>query len=98
MRVLPAGAAAYRRTPEFSEETCPAALRGRHATKAGVWGRIEVVEGALLYTILEPDREEHALCPGRPGIVEPEVPHFVTPQGAVRFFVEFLREGEPADA
>ena len=67
------------------------ALRRRHTTKAGVWGRICVLEGSLRYRILEPVREEHLLSAERPGIVEPEVPHEVEPLGPVRFFVEFLR-------
>ena len=36
--------------------------------------------------------QEHLLSPKRIGVVEPEVPHEVEPVGAVRFFVEFLRE------
>jgi tellurite resistance-related uncharacterized protein len=82
---------AYRRTAEFTEATVPAALLRRHTTKAGVWGRIHVLEGALRYRILEPVVEEHELSPGRVGVVEPEVPHEVEPQGSVRFYVEFLQ-------
>jgi tellurite resistance-related uncharacterized protein len=91
MKTLPAAVQAYRRTAEFDEASTPAALRRRHTTKAGVWGRIRVLEGALLYRILEPAPEEHRLTPGADGIVEPEVPHEVEPLGRVRFFVEFLR-------
>jgi hypothetical protein len=50
-----------------------------------------VLEGSLRYRILEPALEEHVLTPGRPGIVEPGVPHEVEPLGNVRFYVEFLR-------
>lgn len=91
MKTLPEGLVAYRRTPEFSQDTLPAALRTRHATKAEVWGRILVREGTLRYRILEPEPEVHLLSPERPGVVEPEVPHEVEPVGAVRFCVEFLR-------
>jgi tellurite resistance-related uncharacterized protein len=82
---------AYRRTPEFSESTIPAALRRHHATKAGVWARIHVIEGSLRYRILEPAGSEYILTPERPGVVEPEVPHEVEAIGGVRFYVEFLR-------
>jgi len=85
-------AVSYQRTPEFSEETIPSALRSRHSTKRGVWGRICVVRGQLLYRILEPTLEEHVLSPQRHGVVEPQIHHEVEPIGEVRFYVEFLRE------
>jgi tellurite resistance-related uncharacterized protein len=93
VKSLPADVAPYRRTPEFSEATVPAALIRRHDTKAGVWGRIQVLEGSLRYRILWPEPEEHLLSPALPGVVEPEVPHQVELVGPVRFFVEFLRAG-----
>ena len=91
MKSLPLNAVPYQRTRDFSEVTVPDALRRRHTTKPGVWGRICVLEGFLRYRILEPRQEEHTLSPELPGIVEPEVPHEVQPLGPVRFYVEFLR-------
>jgi tellurite methyltransferase len=90
-RELPAGYVAYRRTAEFTESTVPRALLSRHTTKAGVWARIHVLDGALLYRLLEPFDEEQRLEGGAVGIVLPGVEHEVQPLGAVRFFVEFLR-------
>jgi tellurite resistance-related uncharacterized protein len=91
MKALPQDAVPYRRTAEFTESTVPAALRSRHSTKSDVWAGIRVLEGSLLYRILEPVVEEHVLTPETSGIVEPGVPHEVHPLGPVRFFVEFLR-------
>jgi tellurite resistance-related uncharacterized protein len=91
LKTIPPDAVSYQRTRDFSEATLPAALRRRHTTKPGVWGRICVVQGSLLYCILEPRLEEHVLSPGQAGVVEPEIPHEVEPVGEVRFFVEFLR-------
>jgi len=91
---------AYRQTPVFDQSSIPAGLLRRHTTKAGVWARIHVLEGELLFRTLEPVAREEVLDPGRPGLVAPEVPHEVAPRGAVRFFVEFLRpasEGKTAD-
>lgn len=85
---LPAGLAFRRRTPVFDETTVPAALRREHRTKAGVWGLIRVIEGRLLYRILDPPGET-MLDPATPGVVEPARPHEVVPQGRVRFRVEF---------
>ena len=95
MKSLPTDVVAYRRTKEFTEESVPGSFLGRrHDTKAGVWGRIRVLEGALRYRILEPELEEHVLTPGHDGVVEPQVPHEVEPEGPVRFFIEFLRVPE----
>lgn len=91
MRALPDDAVAYKRTSEFTEESVPAGLRKSHRTREQVWGRICVLEGLLRYRILEPALEQHLLRPGSDGIVEPGVRHEVEPEGAVRFFVEFLR-------
>lgn len=87
----------YRRTPVFDESSVPSGLLRRHTTKAGVWGRICVLEGALVYRILEPVVREERLEPGRDGLVEPQVPHEVAPIGHVRFYVEFLRRRTSPD-
>ena len=91
MKALPNGSVRYGGTPEFSENTIPASLLRSHRTKAGTWAKIVVLEGRLLYRILEPGIEEIELSPERPGIVEPEVPHEVGARGPVRFRVEFWR-------
>ncbi|MFN3196949.1 MAG: DUF1971 domain-containing protein [Bradymonadia bacterium] len=91
MKSLPEDVRPYKRTPSFTAETVPKGLLRQHNTKAGVWGRIYVEEGRLLYRILLPVMEEVELSPGVEGVVEPEVPHEVTPLGEVSFYVEFLR-------
>ncbi len=91
MRSLPVAVRPYRRTPEFTEETVPSALTRSHRTRAGTWGRIVVLEGRLLYRILQPSAEALILDTDHPGIVEPEVEHEVEPIGKVRFYVEFYR-------
>jgi tellurite resistance-related uncharacterized protein len=90
-RELPAGHVAYRRTAEFTESTVPRALLSRHTTKPGVWARIHVLDGALLYLLREPFDEEQRLEPGAVGVVLPGVEHEVQPLGYARFFVEFFR-------
>jgi tellurite resistance-related uncharacterized protein len=91
MPALPAHVARYKETPEFDEQTVPAGLLHRHTLKPGVWGRIVVSEGWLLYVIEREPSETFVLRAVVPGIVEPEVPHHVEPQGKVRFRVEFYR-------
>jgi len=93
MKSLPSHVRAYQRTKEFTETTIPAGLTSRHSTKAGVWGRICIVDGSLRYRILEPESEpeEILLTPAKDGVVEPQIAHQVEPIGPVRFYVEFLR-------
>ena len=47
----PTGFIAYQQTPVFTEHSVPAGLLRDHATKRGVWARIEVLAGALRYRI-----------------------------------------------
>jgi tellurite resistance-related uncharacterized protein len=91
MPALPANVVRYKETPEFDEETIPAGLLHRHTLKQGVWGRIVVPEGRLLYVIEREPSETFVLSSEVPGIIEPEVPHHVEPRGKVRFRVEFYR-------
>lgn len=92
MKTLPDDVAHYKSTPEFTENTIPAGLLRSHSTAAGVWGRIHIIEGTLLYRELEPALEEHVLTPELPGIVEPQARHEVAAIGPVRFCVEFHRK------
>ena len=91
---FPEGLVAYRRSPEFNEETLPAGLRRAHTTKAGTWALIHVLEGKLLYRVLDPACEQ-VLAPGTPGIVVPKQQHEVQPLGPVRLFIEFYAAAEP---
>ncbi len=95
MKPLPEAAKAYKRTPEFNQETIPQGLLREHRTKADVWGRIVVLEGELEYVVAggrstDQDRRWR-LSPACSGIIEPQVVHSVVPVGPVRFYVEFLR-------
>lgn len=91
MKSLPTNVEPYKRTRQFDQSTVPAGLLRRHNTKPGVWGRICIVEGEILYRILEPAFEEILLRPGLDGIVEPTQDHELEPRGPVEFFVEFLK-------
>jgi len=93
-RLWPADISAYRRTPDFTEATVPAGLLRSHSTKAGVWAKLHVLEGRLLFRDLV-DHTETLLDPGIYPLIHPQALHEVAPQGAVRFFVEF--HARPAD-
>ena len=89
---LPENASMYKRTATFTEKTVPRGLTSRHNTKAGVWGKLVVVEGQLGY--VELDREGHSvtLRAGQHVVIEPTAYHRVEIIGPVQFFVEFHRE------
>ena len=89
--VLPPGYEATRSTPVFTEATVPPGLLRSHRTAPGTWGLIRVLEGRLLYRMLDPPSERVLDPAGAPGLVEPAVPHEVAPLGPVRFLVEFYR-------
>jgi len=89
--LLPSACQPYRRTPVFTEATVPPALLRSHRTAPGTWALIHVLEGRLLYRVLDP-RSERTLDPcGAPGLVEPGVQHEVALLGPVRFQVEFYK-------
>lgn len=79
----------YRSTPVFDAETLPAALRRAHTTKAGVWGVIRVLEGAVCYHIEDGSVPPALLTPATPGLIHPGQLHHVEPVGAMRMQVEF---------
>ena len=91
MRALPKDYASYKQTPVFDEKSIPQGLLNAHQTKSGTWGKIIVLEGQLMYRILDPKMEEYILDVNRLGIVEPEVLHEVEPMGKVSFYVDFYR-------
>lgn len=78
----------YRSTPVFDQDTLPQALRARHDTKAGVWGRIRIIEGEVRITYLDPP-SELVLTSDNPGLVRPRQPHFVTPLGPMKMQIDF---------
>ena len=88
---LPPGSEAYRRTPVFTEATIPSGLLRAHRTAPGVWALIRVLEGRLLYRVLDPLSERVLDPSAAPGLVQPGVAHEVAPLGPVRFQLEFHR-------
>ena len=91
-RKLPPAHRPYRRTPAFTEDSIPKALRAAHATAPGVWALIHLTHGRLEYCVEAPFDAREVLTPDAPGVVLPEVRHHVTPLGPVEFFVEFWRD------
>lgn len=89
MKSLPNYVRSYARTPQFTETTVPKKLLANHDTKPGTWGVIAVEKGQLRYVIA--DSEEVIVTNRNPGIIEPTIPHYICPMGAVSFHVEFYK-------
>jgi len=88
---LPPNCEPYRSTPVFTEATVPPGLLREHRTAPGTWALICVLEGRLLYRVLDPPSERLLDPSTAPGLVEPGVPHEVAPLGPVRFQIVFHR-------
>ena len=88
----PENLVSFQKMPEFDEQSIPKGLLKDHATKAGVWGKIILLEGSLLYRPEALQGKAQTLTPLQPGIVVPEMKHEVQLNGPVRFYVEFYRK------
>jgi len=80
---------AYKKTPEFTEETIPKGFQKDHSTKAGVWGLLHVLEGTLIYTVNEPAVRQYEVKQGEQAVIAPCLLHSAVPKGKVKFYVEF---------
>lgn len=91
---LPEGLERYSRTPEFTPASLPEKLTAFHSTKAGVWGVINVLEGAVSYRLEPPHDAEVIATQGETIIIEPTIAHRVAFETPGRFFVEFFRQAK----
>ena len=96
-REWPAGFEPYKSTKVFDHETTPAGLLADHRTRPGVWGRLEVLEGALALCFVAPLDERVELRAGEVAAIPPELAHHVELDGPVRFRVEFCRRGDEGE-
>jgi hemoglobin len=78
----------YRSTPVFNTETLPPALRKAHSTKAGVWGRLDILSGSVRY-VIEENNTQVVLCAGDYVIIQPQQMHHVEPVGAIQMQIHF---------
>jgi tellurite resistance-related uncharacterized protein len=88
---IPPHAEHYFRTKTFTAHTTPLALRQEHRTGEDVWGEIVVERGEVAYESLGEDAHAVQLTPERRGVVQPGVPHRVTPSHDALFHLELYR-------
>ena len=91
MTDFPEGLTKYSESPLFTAESVPNKLLKAHATKDGVWGKLQVLEGSLHYIVPGPPASRSLIEAGDHGVIEPTVPHHLEIFGPVSFKVEFYR-------
>jgi|AACY02.9.fsa_nt_gi tellurite resistance-related uncharacterized protein len=87
---LPAGVELARTTPEFTAASVPAGLLSAHQVADGVWGRLRVLAGAVVY-VVEVTGQRRTITAGGAQVIEPGLVHHVEPASDARFVVEFHR-------
>ena len=80
----------YKSTPVFDETTLPDAIRNAHNTKDGVWGLLNVIDGAVDLIFHDPHLVVH-VTPDAPGVIPPQAVHHVETSGPMLMRVDFYR-------
>jgi tellurite resistance-related uncharacterized protein len=74
----------------FTESSVPAGLLAAHRVASGVWGRLVVSSGAVLFRFEDEEDGNVISAPGSM-VIPPDRPHHLEMLGPVRFVVEFHR-------
>lgn len=88
--IMPAGLQHYRTVGPWDADAIPAGLLAEHRLKAGTWGRIEVLSGAVRFHWDDEAGGSVLLVPGT-WDVPPEVPHHLERTGEVRLQIMFWK-------
>ena len=90
MHELPEAVRAYQKTQIFTDKTTPGMMKNDHRVRSGVWAKIVVQKGEVIYEV--PERNESTtVTADSPAIVEPLVTHRILPQSGARFYLEYYR-------
>ncbi|PZM86566.1 hypothetical protein DLH72_00660 [Candidatus Gracilibacteria bacterium] len=96
MKDIPKSFYRYKQMPIWNQNTIPQMFLDIHNTKAGVYGRINVLSGKLKYTIFRDKNGEiedtYLIEAGNFGIAKPEQWHKVEAIGEVEILLEFFKE------
>lgn len=88
---LPADVALVRTTPTFDNDSVPAGLLRAHQVAEGVWGRLVVHTGSLLFRFEDAPDEPIRISSGQTQTIPPKRPHHLELDEPVTFAVEFHR-------
>ena len=89
----------YKRMPNWTASTLPKGFRSKHNTRAGVWAKLTVLKGELLFTSLTEDNQiiDEFTFTRESNIpfVEPRAWHRVTPlTDDLECYLEFYCESK----
>jgi tellurite resistance-related uncharacterized protein len=90
--VLPDGLEHVRTTDVFDERRHPAGLLRAHRVADGVWARLVVHSGSLVFTFDDDPDRPRAVGAGGTVVIPPARLHHLTFDGPVTFALEFHRQ------
>ncbi|MEI2639094.1 MAG: DUF1971 domain-containing protein [Microthrixaceae bacterium] len=93
---LPDGLELVRTTDVFNNSTAPSGLRKAHRVADGVWGRLVIHSGDVVFVFEDAPDEPIAVGAGGSVVIPPARYHHVDLDGPATFAVEFYRA--PQDA
>jgi tellurite resistance-related uncharacterized protein len=88
---LPDGLELVRTTNTFDHDSVPAGLLRAHRVADGVWGRLVVHTGSLVFVFDDDPNHPISVMAGESMAIPPARAHHVEVDGAVTFAVEFHR-------
>lgn len=88
---LPAGLEHVRTTEVWDEHSVPAGLRRAHRVADGVWGRLNVLTGAVTFVFDDQPHEPIVVLAGSSVVIPPAREHHLVFDGPATFAVEFHR-------
>lgn len=86
---LPAGLEQVRTTETFDQDHHPAGLRRAHRVAGGVWARLVVGSGELVFVFEDDPGHTIPVSAGSSVVIPPGRLHHVDITGPVTFFLEF---------
>ena len=90
MQELPDTVRAYQKTPVYTDKTTPGMMKNDHRVRSGVWAKIVVQKGEVIYEVPEKNQSV-TVTPDAPGIIEPVVMHRILPKVGAKFYLEYYR-------
>lgn len=94
---LPAGLVLVRATDVFDEAHHPAGIRRAHRVADGVWARLLVHSGSLVFVFEDDEGSPVHVGAGEHVVIPPARLHHVEIDGPVTFSLEFLRTPSATD-
>ncbi|MEN3973779.1 DUF1971 domain-containing protein [Emcibacter sp. SYSU 3D8] len=90
MQEIPDTVRPYQKTQVYTDKTTPGMMKNDHRVRSGVWAKIVVQKGEVVYEI--PERNEQVTVTAEaPAVIEPVVMHRILPQAGSRFYLEYYR-------